>query len=94
MQELPFQIKRMKECLFLFSLLLESSDLKKALLPVLVAKSCLPVCNPMNCSTPGSSVHGVSQARILQCETLETFLGEDPVDFVGLLQAKPCGGWR
>ena len=66
MQELPFQIKRMKECLFLFSLLLESSDLKKALLPVLVAKSCLLVCNPMNCSTPGSSVHGVSQARILQ----------------------------
>ena len=32
MQELPFQIKRMKECLVLFSLLLEFSDSKKDLL--------------------------------------------------------------
>ena len=23
-------------------------------------------CNPMDCSTPGSSVHGISQARILE----------------------------
>ena len=30
----------------------------------LVAKSC-PTCNPMDCSLPGSSVHGVLQARIL-----------------------------
>ena len=32
----------------------------------LVAKSCLTLCNPMNCSPPGSSVHGISQARILE----------------------------
>ena len=32
MQELPFQIKRMKECLVLFSLLLEFSESKKDLL--------------------------------------------------------------
>ena len=31
----------------------------------LVTKSCLTLCNPMNCSPPGSSVHGISQARIL-----------------------------
>ena len=30
----------------------------------LVAKSCLTLCNPMDCSLPGSSVHGISQARI------------------------------
>ena len=24
-------------------------------------------CDPMNCSSPGSSVHGISQARILEC---------------------------
>ena len=24
-------------------------------------------CDPMDCSPPGSSVHGISQARILQC---------------------------
>ena len=33
---------------------------------VLVAQSCLILCNPMNCSLPGSSVHGILQARILQ----------------------------
>ena len=31
-----------------------------------VAQSCLTLCDPMNCSPPGSSVHGISQARILR----------------------------
>ena len=31
----------------------------------LVAKSCPILCDPMDCSLPGSSVHGLSQARIL-----------------------------
>ena len=29
-----------------------------------VTQSCLTLCNPMDCSLPGSSVHGVFQARI------------------------------
>ena len=29
-----------------------------------VSESCL--CDPMDCSPPGSSVHGISQARILE----------------------------
>ena len=33
---------------------------------VLVAQSCLTPCNPMDCSLPGSSVHGILQARILE----------------------------
>ena len=33
---------------------------------VLVAQSCPTLCNPMDCSLPGSSVHGISQARILK----------------------------
>jgi len=33
---------------------------------VLVAQSCRTVCGPMNCSPPGSSVHGILQARILE----------------------------
>ena len=33
---------------------------------VLVAQSCLTLCNPMDCSLPGSSVHGILQARILE----------------------------
>ena len=33
---------------------------------VLVAQSCLILCDPMDCSLPGSSVHGILQARILE----------------------------
>ena len=29
-------------------------------------QSCLTLCNPMDCSPPGSSVHGILQARILK----------------------------
>ena len=32
----------------------------------LVAKSCLTLCDPMDCRLPGSSAHGLSQARILE----------------------------
>ena len=32
----------------------------------LPAKSCLTLCDPMDCSPPGSSVHGILQARILE----------------------------
>ena len=31
-----------------------------------VTQSCLTLCNPVDYSPPGSSVHGISQARILQ----------------------------
>ena len=33
---------------------------------VLVTQSCPVVCNSMDCSLPGSSVHGILQARILE----------------------------
>ena len=33
-----------------------------------VAQSCPTLCDPMDCSPPGSSVHRISQARILECE--------------------------
>ena len=31
-----------------------------------VAQLCLTLCDPMDCSLPGSSVHGIFQARILE----------------------------
>ena len=31
-----------------------------------LTKSCLTLCDPMDCSLPGSSVHGILQARILE----------------------------
>ena len=33
---------------------------------VSVTQSCLTLCNPMDCSPPGSSVHGILQARWLE----------------------------
>ena len=33
---------------------------------VLVVQSCPTLCDPMDFSPPGSTVHGISQARILQ----------------------------
>ena len=33
---------------------------------MLVAQLCLTLCDSMNCSPPGSSVHGILQARILE----------------------------
>ena len=41
----------------------KKSNVKK----VLVTQSCLTLCDPMNRSLPGSSVHGILQARILVC---------------------------
>ena len=35
-------------------------------LKVKIAQSCLTLCDPMDCSLPGSSVRGILQARILE----------------------------
>ena len=37
-----------------------------SLLNAKLLQSCPNLCNPMDCSLPGSSVHGISQARILE----------------------------
>ena len=34
---------------------------------VLAAQSCSALCNSMDCRPPGFSVHGILQARILEC---------------------------
>ena len=41
------------------------TDLDEACVCVLVAQLCLTFCDPMDCSLPDSSVHGIFQARIL-----------------------------
>ena len=40
------------------------------LLCVLLTPSCLILCNPMDCSLPGSFVYGILQARILEWVTI------------------------
>ena len=32
-----------------------------------VAQPCLTLCDPLDCSLPGFSVHGIFQARVLEC---------------------------
>ena len=41
----------------------------------LVSKSCLTLCDPMDCNLPGSSVHCILQARILQWVAISFFRG-------------------
>ena len=39
------------------------------------AQLCLTLCNPKDCSPPGSSVHGIFQARILEQLAISSFRG-------------------
>ena len=39
------------------------------------AQSCPTLCHPMDCSLPGSSVHGISQARILEYVAISSYRG-------------------
>ena len=42
---------------------------------VSIIQSCLILCNSMDCSLPGSSVHGILQARILEWVAILFFRG-------------------
>ena len=53
------------------TLMAESEEELKSLLMKVkseseVAQSCLTLCDPMDCSLPGSSIHGIFQARVLE----------------------------
>ena len=47
-------------------------------LKVQVAQSCPTLGNPMECSPPGSSVHGILQARILEWVAMPSSRGSSP----------------
>ena len=40
------------------------------------AQSCLTLSNPMDCSLPGSSIHGIFQARVLEWGAIAFSLGQ------------------
>ena len=42
---------------------------------VLIIQSCPALCDPMDCNPPSSSVHGISQARILEWAAISFFRG-------------------
>ena len=62
--------------------LLPSWSVFQTIVGGLVAKSCLTPGNPMGCSPPGSSIHGISQARIL--EWVDIFSGIFPTQGLNL----------
>ena len=59
----------------------------------LVAKSCPTLCNPMDCSPSGSSIHGIFQARILEWIAISysegSFQPRDQTLAGGLFTTKP-----
>ena len=45
---------------------------------VLIAQPCPTLCDSMDCSPPGSSVHGIFQARILKWVAISSSRGSSP----------------
>ena len=43
-----------------------------------VAQSCLTLCDPMDCSLPGFSIHVIFQARVLECVAIAFSRGSSP----------------
>ena len=66
-----------------------------------VAQSCLTLHDPMDCSLPGSSIHGIFQARILEWGAI-AFSNDVWVSFktvivtehVGIMVARGFMGWK
>ena len=54
--------------------------------PLVCAQSCLTLCDPMNCSPPGSSVHRIFQARILEWVAISYFTPLPPSFFTSTSQ--------
>ena len=50
----------------------------------LVAESCLTLATPWTCSPPGSSVHGISQARTLEWVAVSFSKGSFPTQGLNL----------
>jgi len=50
-----------------------------------VAQSCAPLCDPLDCSPPGSSVQGISQARLLEWVAIFLLQGISPAQ-----RLNPC----
>ena len=65
----------------------------KMVLCVSVAQSCLTLCDPMDCNPPGSSVHGILQARILELVAMPSSKGSSqPRDRICLLPSPALAG--
>ena len=55
--------------------------------------SCVPLCYPMDCNPPGSSVHGIPQARILEWAAVP-FPRDLPIPGIKPVSCVSCSGRR
>ena len=55
-----------------------------------VAQSCLTLSDPMDCSPPGSSIHGIFQARILEWGAL-AFSQRSSIQSANTILGADCG---
>ena len=55
-----------------------------------VAQSCLTPSNPMDCSQPGSSIHGIFQARVLEWGAIAFSLIMKRTSFFGISSRRSC----
>ena len=60
----------------------------------LITQSCWTLCNPMDCSPPGSSVHGIFHARILEWVAISYSRGSSqPRDWIHISYVSCNGRW-
>ena len=60
----------------------------------LLAQSCPALCNLMDCSPPGSSVHGIIPARILQWVAISSFRGSSRLrEWIRVSSISCTGRW-
>ena len=57
-----------------------------------VAQSCPTLCDPMDCSLPGSSVHGIFQARILECVAIKCYIKYKNKHGISSFKRELCNG--
>ena len=53
-----------------------------------VTQSCPTLCDPMDCSLSGSSVHGIFQARVLEWGAFSTYVYAQHLVFIEYLSAR------
>ena len=88
----------LKEQVHFNTMLLFYNDMCELKVKVLVTQLCPALCSPMDCNSPGSSVHGILQARILEWVAISSpgdlpDPGIEPVSCIagGLFMADPLG---
>ena len=66
------------------------TQLERKKVKVLVTQSCLTLCDTMDCSPPGCSVHGILQARILEWVAISFSRGSSHPGIEPTFHAEPC----